>query len=113
MRSVFILTWNGEMIGAIFGLVILRAAVRTVVHDVKTEIDERHFRWRRQTILQKCEMLASSADDLFLSEARLDNFNEISSSATNPLNNVVRVELERRIKLRAIIVDPIVVDVEF
>jgi hypothetical protein len=57
-------------------------------------------------------MLGSSADDLFLSKARLDNFNEISSSATNPLNNVMRVELKLRIKFWAIIVDPIVVDVE-
>ena len=56
-------------------------------------------------------MLASSTDDLFLSEARLDNFNEISSSATNPLNDVMRVELKGRIELRARVVDPIVIDV--
>lgn len=40
LRSVFILAWNGEN-SISLGLVILRASVRTVLHDVKAEIHQK------------------------------------------------------------------------
>ncbi len=53
-------------------------------------------------------MFLGSFDDLFLSEAGIENFNKISTGASNSLNHVVRVELERKTETRALVVDPVV-----
>ena len=53
-------------------------------------------------------MTLSAFDDLSLSEASVESLDKVAASATDPLNDEVRVELERQTEAWADVVDPVV-----
>jgi hypothetical protein len=83
--SVIVATRKGSL-GASFRSVFERSAVRTVIHDVETEVHKLQLVRERHSAVQQIQVMESKCLDFVpakLIDVKLD---KISSSAPNPLN---------------------------
>ncbi len=78
-----------------------------VIHDVETKVHKLQFIRERHSAVQQIQMMESESLDFVPAELVGMKFDKISSSSPNPLNQRVRVELERGTMFHGFIIDPV------
>jgi hypothetical protein len=105
-RSVIIATRESSF-DASFRSVFEGSTVSTVIHDVETKVHELQLVRERHSAVQQIQMMESESLDFVptkLIDVKLD---KISSSSPNPVNQRMRVELERSTMFHGFVIDPV------
>jgi hypothetical protein len=105
-RSVIIAT-RESFFNASFRSVPKRSTVGAVIHDVETKIHKFELVRERHSAVQQIQMMESESLDFVptkLIDVRLD---KISSSAPNPLNQCMGVELKWCTVFHSFVIDPV------
>jgi hypothetical protein len=105
-RSV-IVTARESPLDATFRSVLKRSTVSAMIHDVETKVHKLQLIRKRHSAVQQIQVMESECLDFVptkLIDVKLD---KISSSAANPLNQSMRVELEGSTMFHGFVIDPV------
>jgi hypothetical protein len=84
-----------------------RSTVSTVIHDVETKVHKLQLIRERHSAVKQIQMMKRESLDFVPAEFIDVKLNKISASSPNPLNQCMRVELERCTMLHGVIIDPV------
>jgi hypothetical protein len=87
--------------------VLERSTVRTMIHDVETEVDELQLVRKRHSAVQQIQVTESECLDFVPAQFVDVMFDKIRSSSPNPLNQCMRVELKWCTMFHGFVVDPV------
>ena len=104
--SVIVATRKGSL-GASFRSVFERSTVSAVIHDVEAKVHKLQLIRKRHSAVQQIQMMESECLDFVPAQFVDVKLDKIGSSSPNPLNQCVRVELERSAMFHGFIVDPV------
>jgi hypothetical protein len=104
--SVIVATREGAF-DTSFRSVFERSAVSTMIHDVETKVHKLKLVRERHSAVQQIQMMESESLDFVPTELIDVKLDKISSSAPNPLNQCMRVELEGSTMFHGFVVDPV------
>jgi hypothetical protein len=106
-------TWSvivaaGESsLNASFRSVLERSTVSAMIHDVEAKIHKLELVRERHSAVQQIQVMKSKS--LYLVPAKFVDmkFDKISASSPNPLNQCMRVKLERCAVFHSFVIDPL------
>jgi hypothetical protein len=105
-RSVIVTAREGSL-DATFRSMFKRTTVRAMIHDVEAEIDELQLVRERHSAVKQVQVMESESLDFVPAEFVDVKLDKISMSPTNPLNQCMRVELERCTVFHGVVIDPV------
>jgi hypothetical protein len=105
-RSVIVATRESSL-DASFGSVLKRSTVSAMVHDVETEIDKLQLIREWHSAMEQIQMMERESLDFVPAKFIDVKLDKISPSSPNPLNQRMRVELERSAMFHGVVIDPV------
>ncbi len=105
-RSVIIATRESSF-DASFRSVPKRSAVGAMIHDVEAKVHKLQLISEWHSAVQKIQMMESKSLDFVPAQFVDVILDKISPSSANPLNQSMRIELERCTMFHSFVVDPV------